>query len=232
MKNLYYSIGAIFLFTIALSSCKLDYPVTPTEANTIPIKGYYPPDSTGTNPDDPTTPGEYYFTCSLDGTRLNWQTTDGFNGWVTGSAGATSNNQGDITGSLIATISDSKNFQPQIGIEIGNFHVLPDGDRADAFNSLVKPGEWNFGVENNAIDAKFITISYVDATGKMYTSALATQAGTVTIVSATPIPKELGFDDSIKIKLTFSCLLYPVDKTGPPLTLVAGEATVRLENLL
>lgn len=66
MKNLYHTICALFILTIAFNSCKLDAPVTPVKKDIIAIKGYHAPTDTdttgtgtdpgtGTNPDDPGT---------------------------------------------------------------------------------------------------------------------------------------------------------------------------------
>jgi hypothetical protein len=221
MKDLYHKIFA-FLFLIAVvSGCKLEGDVLPPGAV-----------ATGTNPgtDPITITGEYYFKGTLNGQNLTWQTTDGVKGWVIGSAAATSNNAGDITGSLSALISRAQTLNPQIGVEFGTYHVLPADDKKAIFNAFIKTGALTFGTDHNDIDAKFINISYTDNEGNFYTSATGAQTGSsANIISVTQVPATLGSGETLKIKLTFNCKLYSIDAS---LTLTNAEATVSLENLL
>jgi hypothetical protein len=221
MKNLYKAVTFLFLLT-AINSCKPDPDIYPTKI--IPIPGYVKPDTSAAST------GDYYLKGTLNGQALNWQETDGFDGWVTGSASATSNDQGEITGSLTALLTDSKQLKPQFGVEIGMFHALPNDDKSVVFKSFVKTGTWNFGTDHDAADAKFVSITYVDNQGNLYTSAKGAQTGSVNIASITSVPAEIGREEGLKIKLTFSCTLYPIDGTGTSLTLTNAEATVWLEN--
>jgi hypothetical protein len=224
MRDLYLKIFAFLFLMAVVSSCKLEGDVLPPGAT-----------ATGTNPGtDPTTiTGEYYFKGTLNGQNLTWQTTDGVKGWVIGSAAATSNNAGDITGSLSALISQAQTLNPQIGVEFGTYHVLPTDDKKAIFNDFIKTGILAFGTDHNAIDAKFINISYTDSQGNFYTSATGAQTGsTANIISVTPMPATLGSGATLKIKLTFNCKLYSIDASTPALTLTNAEATVSLENLL
>jgi hypothetical protein len=223
MRDLYLKIFA-FLFLIAvMSGCKLEGDVLPPGAV-----------ATGINPvTNPTTiTGEYYFKGTLNGQNLTWQTTDGVKGWVIGSAAATSNNAGDITGSLSALISQAQTLNPQIGVEFGTYHVLPTDDKKTIFNTFIQIGALAFGTDHNAIGVKFINITYTDSQGNFYTSATGAQTGSsVNIISVTQVPATLGSGETLKIKLTFNCKLYSIDAL-PALTLTNAEATVSLENLL
>lgn len=221
MKNLYKAVTFLFLLT-TINGCKPDPDIYPTKI--IPIPGYTKPDTSVA------VKGDHYFKGTLNGQALNWQETDGFDGWVTGSAAALSNDQGEITGSLIALLSDSKEFKPQLGVEIGMFHALPNDDKSVVFNSFVKTGTWNFGTDHDAAGAKFVSITYVDSQGNLYSSAKGAQTGSVNIASITSVPAEIGREEGLKIKLTFSCTLYPIEGAGASLTLTNAEATVWLEN--
>ncbi|MDR6944947.1 hypothetical protein [Mucilaginibacter pocheonensis] len=221
MNNLYPKLFILLLLTITINSCKPDPALYPTRV--VPIPGYKGDDA-GTNT------GTYYFKGTLDGQALNWQETTGVDGWVVGSAAATSNDQGNITGNLSALLSAAKTLQPSVAVEIGTFHVLADADKSVVFNSFVTTGSWAFGTENNAIDARYVTISYTDSEGNFYTSAKGAQTGTVNIVSVTPVPKEPGKEEGLKIKLTFSCTLYPEEGSGASLTLTNAETTLWFEN--
>jgi len=221
MRNLYYKIFAFLFLSAAISGCKLDGDVLPADAV---LKST---DSVTT------TTSEYYFKGTLNGQTVNWPVTGDINGWFTGSGSATSNNAGDITGSLSALITAAKAQNPAFEVEFGTFHVLPTDVKSTIFNAFIQPGSFAYGTDNNAIDAKFITISYTDSQGNFYTSATGTQTGsTANVVSVTPVPAGLGTNESLKIKLTFSCTLYPIIATGTSITLTNAEATVLLENLL
>lgn len=221
MNKLYPRLFILLIFTITINSCKPDPALYPTKV--VPIPGYK-----GDEPGAVT--GTYYFKGTLDGQVVNWQETAGVDGWVTGSAAATSNDEGDITGSLSALLSSAKTLQPQVGVEFGTFHALATDDKSVIFNTFVTAGNWAFGTENNAVDAKYVTVSYTDSDGNFYTSAKGAQTGTVNIASVTPVPAEPGRDAGLKIKLTFSCTLYPVEGSGAALTLTNAETTVWLEN--
>ncbi|HMG11123.1 MAG TPA: hypothetical protein VK609_21565 [Mucilaginibacter sp.] len=220
MKNLYKVVTFLFLLT-ATNGCKPDPDIYPTKI--IPIPGYIKPESAEST-------GDYYFKGTLNGQALNWQETNGLDGWVTGSASATSNDQGEITGSLTALLTDSKELKPQLGVEIGMFHALPNDDKSAVFKAFVKTGSWNFGTDHDAVDAKFVSITYLDSQGNLYSSAKGAQTGSINIASITSVPAEIGREEGLKIKLTFSCTLYPIEGTGASLTLTNAEATVWLEN--
>ncbi|MDN5287521.1 MAG: hypothetical protein JWR38_3795 [Mucilaginibacter sp.] len=224
MNSPYYKIFIFLVLTIVINGCKPDPAVYPTKI--VPIPGY-----TGKDPETNPVAGEYSLKGTLNGQALNWQVTDDSDGWVAGSVAATSNDEGGIVGSLTALISKSPVFQPQLGIEFGFIHTTFDSKSA-AFNSFIKTGLWNFRNEFPADDQKFVSITYTDKDGNLYSSSKGTQTSGVNIISTTSIPPQSGMEESLKIKLTFSCKLYPVEGTGNPLTLTNVEATVRLENLL
>jgi hypothetical protein len=175
----------------------------------------------------------YYFKGTLNGQALTWQATNDMTGYYTGSAGTLSNDQGVITGGLTALLSASTGLQPQLGIEFRTFQVNTSQDIPAYFNGFVNTGAWAFATTADyPAGVKAIAIYYTDSTGKQY-SSIGSQAGNSSNVAAvTPIPAQLGTNESLKIKATFSCTLYPVDGTGSNLSLTGAEATVLLEDLL
>lgn len=190
-------------------------------------------DSVNNNNNNNSTTGGYYFKGTLNGQALNWQVTDNQTGWVTGGGSFLSNNQGEISGGLTASISQFGNFEPLIGIEFQTIDKKPNDDESTVFNSFVNTGQWNLSTTGAlTIGTKSIVIIYTDSNGKSYTS-IGTQTGNVAnVVSVNQIPAQLGTNEGLKIKLTFSCTLYPNDGTGPALQLANAEATVLLEDLL
>lgn len=212
----------LLLAILFLSACKNDLP---DFSNTTLI----------TNPGG-TSGGitsEYYFKGTLNGQTINWQAApDGAPGYVTGSASAISLDKGIVTGSLEALVSKTTGLQPQLGIQFEIFKVDLSQNVAAYFTGFVSTGAWVFNTSPTGTTApKEITIFYTDASGKTYQST-GPQTGGVTVISVSPVSPELGNNEGLKIKLTFSCTLYPADLTGNPLSLNNAEATVFLEDLL
>src|SRR3954449_7263862 len=111
--NLKIIIGLLLITTA--SACRLEPEVAPDSTN---------PNNPNT-PDPPVTiTAEYYIKGLLNGKAIAWQVTDGFTGWNTGTLGATSLDQGNVTGSLTGYVGDAKIFKPQIGFEFRTYQFI------------------------------------------------------------------------------------------------------------
>jgi hypothetical protein len=176
----------------------------------------------------------YYFKGTLNGHALTWQAAlDGSPGYYTGSSSNTSLYQGINTGGLTALLSAATGLTPQLGVEFRTFRADLSQDVPAYFNSFVNIGAWVYAASSSfTAGTKAIAIYYTDATGKQYSSIGAQAASSANVLAVTPVPAQLGIHESLKIKLTFSCTLYPTDGTGSNLSLTSAEATVMLEDLL
>ena len=179
--------------------------------------------------------GVYYVRGTLNGQALNWQVPANGNDWVVGSRGRIGNDMGHIIGGITALVSGYPGFKPQLGVEFKTFHRLPDGDGEAAFNNFVTTGAWTYtNNEDYVVGKKEFAIYYMDSAGKEYSSIPGAQSGsTANIISATPVSGSVyNADSGLKIKLTFSCTLYPVDGTGSSIKINITDATVFLDNLI
>ncbi|MEP6614094.1 MAG: hypothetical protein ABJA76_19460 [Mucilaginibacter sp.] len=230
MKNLK---PASFLILVILlfSACKkdpVDYSAYNAEHGTHIGDG---PIGTGGTTDQTAV---YYFKGTLGGKALSWiVNADESSGWVSGSALAGSRDMGVNIMGLTALLSASENFKPQLGVEFRTVKYNFDEDKSAVFNSFITTGAWPFATSDDyVVDKKVLIIHYTDATGKVYSSIGAQTAASPNVSTITKVPPELGRNESLKVKLTFSCTLYPADGTGSPVTLTGAEALVRQENLL
>jgi len=215
----------LLLLTGFISSCKLDPPIFPTTASNKTT-------TTTTTTTGSTITATYYFKGTLGGQAVSWQVTDNVNGYVTGFIG---NNvlysEGLITGELSASIAAAGTAQPAIAIEFWTY-VVDDGGYVAYFNNFVNTGTWAYlATDAFAPNTKALAINYTDGTGKQY-SSIGPQSSTAKIISVSQIPAQNGIPESLKIKLTFNCILYPTDGTGNALTLSNAEATVLLIDYL
>jgi len=219
MKHSYHKIFIGLLLITTVSGCRLEPEVAP--------------DSTNTTDPPVTITAEYYIKGSLNSKAIAWQVTDGFTGWNTGTLGATSLDQGNVTGSLTGYIGDAKIFKPQIGFEFRTYQFIFGNDKPTYFNNFIKTGTWQLAtVQNTALNKQFIVVTYTDAADKAYTSIGDQTGNSVTVISVTKIPAQIGTHEGLKIKLTAKCTLYPVAGTGTSITLKDVEATIWLEDLL
>lgn len=105
-------------------------------------------------------------------------------------------------------------------------------DKSLYFNSSLKTGSIPYAaVDTMIVNTKALVIKYCDKSKKEYTS-IGAQTGSANILAVTPVAATFGVNESLKIKITFACKLYPADGTGGTLTLTNAEATVRVEDLL
>jgi hypothetical protein len=214
------------LFVIVVlffTSCKKDNSATKPGSTT----------TTSTTTTSTTITSTYYLKGTLNGQDLIWQVADGPQDYVTGSSSSLSRAQGVTTGGLTALLSASTGLQPQLGIEFRTLQVDYTQDYPTYFNAFVNTGTWVYAANNNyTAGAKAIAIYYTDAQGKAYSSIGSQTGSSANVASVTAIPAQLGSNESLKIKLTFSCKLYPADGTGSTLSITNADATVLLEDLL
>jgi hypothetical protein len=213
MKKIYLIV--ILLAVISFPSCKKSSSV---ENNTTPIIG------------------EYYFKGTLNDQALSWQGTDDFSGYVTGVGSIfTTDQKGNRTGGLTALFSaHNTTFQPQLGVEFRTYYYNYDAkDIPSYFAGFLAVGSIPLLITNTyAVNTKTLVINYTDAQGKTYNSIGAQSVTNANIVSIASVPAQFGRSESLKIKLTFSCKLYPSFTGGSTLNLTDAEATIRLEDFL
>ena len=136
------------------------------------------------------------------------------------------------TGSLTAIIDATMGQNPNIGVEFRTMQYNFDADKPAYLKSFITTGAWTFDTDDQfTVGTKTISIQYTDAAGKQYSSD-GVQTGSANVVSADVLAAELGRNDGLKIKVTFSCTFYALDGTSPSIQLTNGEALVRLEDLL
>jgi len=221
--------SVLLVFIFLFSACKKDA-VDYSAYNAA--HGTHIGDGSG-GTDGGTTTAVYYFKGTLGGKTLNWIVdADESKGWSSGSGSNRSSDMGVNTGSLTAIIDATQGQNPNIGVEFRTMQYNFDADKPAYLKSFVTNGTWAFD-NNDSFTAgtKTITIQYTDASGNQYSSD-GVQTTSANVVSADVLAPELGRNDGLKIKVTFSCTLYALDGTSPSLQLTNGEAVMRLEDLL
>lgn len=228
MKNLKPA-GFLILVILLFSACKKD-PVDYRAYNAE--HGTHIGDGPG-GTDDGTTTNVYYFKGTIDGKAVNWTVTaNEADGWNTGTGQNISGGTGDITGALSASIDATMGGNLSIGAEFRTMHYNDSDDKPAYLKSFITTGSWPFDTDNGfTVGTKTITIQYIDASGNEYSSD-GVQTGSANVTSVTVVPDDSGLPESLKIKLTFSCTLYPADVTASPIQVTNGEATLRMLDLL
>ena len=203
-----------------LSACTLDPPIFPK--------------TTSSSRTTTTTKSGYYLKGTLNNQAVDWEVTDNITGWLSGSnSEMTTDSQGDISGGLSAAIVASAGLEPEIQIEFHTFQVAAGGDKSAYFHSFITTGPWIFAASSNIpVTPQTLVIDYIDDAGKAYTSEGMQTGNSANIVSVTPIAATGSSAESLKIKLTFNCNLYPIDGSSGTITLTNAEATVKLEDRL
>lgn len=206
-------ITALFLIVCLFSMCKKD--------------------STQKNNNNTTNP-VYYVKGTLNGQAWNWQVPTDLSGYIVGSSATESNDQGTISGGLTALVSAASGLQPQLGIELKTFTKKEDEDESAIFNAFVTTGSWVYASTSDyTTGTKSAVVYYTDSNGKTYSSIGSQSGSSLNIISATPVQGSIYNSDSgLKVKLTFSCKLYPTDGTGNTLTITNTEATVFFDEQL
>ncbi len=180
-----------------------------------------------------TTPStEYYVQGTLNHQTLNWQVPADWTGYVIGSRSSLANVQGTLTGGITALVSDnSHSFQPQLGIEFKTISIPMGSDVVTVLSNFLAAGSWTCASDlNYTAGTKSVVVYYTDNTGKTYSSVGVQNGSSLTIQSATPVSGSVyNADPGFKIKLSFSCILYPTDGTGGVLAAENVGATVFLD---
>jgi len=229
MKNLK-PVSLLILVIFLFSACKKD-PVDYRAYNAE--HGTHIGDGPGGIDGGTTTSDAYYFKGTIDGKAVNWTVTaNEADGWNTGTGSNLSVGTGDNIGGLSASIDATKGGNLSIGAEFRTMNYKDSDDKPAYLKSFITAGSWAFDTDNGfTVGTKTITIQYIDASGNQYSSD-GVQTGSANVTSVTVVPGDSGLPESLKIKLTFSCTLYPDDVTGTPIQLTNGEATLRMLDLL
>lgn len=179
----------------------------------------------------------YYVKGNLDGIAISWIIKDEFDSkWAAGTSARSLRDQGvaiGYTGGSISLITtDPRDYFPRVTIEFGTTKVNFDDDLYSYLKSFLTTGNWNYApTMDYVIGTKSVIINYTDKVGKGYSSCGA-QTGTLKVLSATPLPATLGRLDGLKVKVEFSCKLYPDDGIGNAISFTNAEALIRLESNL
>ena len=187
---------------------------------------------------DPTTntpTTEYYVKGTLNHQGWNWSVPADGSGYVVGSQGALGNDQGTITGGIRPLISaNNSSFQPQLGVEFKTIAKPIDSDAATVLSNFLTTGSWSYASNlNYTVGTKSVVVYYTDSSGKQYSSIGAQGGSILTIQSVTAVPGSVyNIDPGFKVKLIFSCVLYPVDGTGGALPAENVETTMFVDQTL
>jgi hypothetical protein len=206
MKTL--KIAAILFFaTLALPGCKKD------------------------SKNSPSSDSEYYVKGTLGGKALDWQATTLSKGWVVGSIGELINDQGTIYGGIGALVSYSSGYQPQLEIEFKTIVKHIDDDATTVFNNFVDTGTWAFSNTTDfTIGTKSVVVSYTDANGNTYSSIGSQSSATFKVISISKVTGDnYNTNPGLKIKLAFSCTLYPTSGSGDPIQIDVTDGVVFLD---
>jgi hypothetical protein len=231
----------LFLVSIVLffSACALDKPVLPKSATSTTGTGTTGTGTTGTGSGTNTGGSSgYYFKGTLASQAFDWEVSnDNLSNWITGSESSLFVFEKQESGPLIADFgAAANNQQPEFQIEFYRFTVDSAASaqtKSTAFNSFIKPGSWSLATTYGLVDStKTLVIDYTDVNGTKYYSAGPQPTKTANIISVTSVPADANDNESLKIKIAFTCTLYATDGSGKTIQLNNVDATVRLENLL
>jgi hypothetical protein len=231
MKTLNLSL-LIFLLAACFSACKID---------DAELRGFklIASDTTDTGGGDIDIPGgggnvgsaEYYFKGKLNGQTLTWP-VDKTEKWTEGVSSMGSIDR-DTTmkafGGMISRDIFLVNL-PAITIYFKTYRRVGYEFKKELFEAFVTTGNWPYAPTSGLTrDIKDIYITYSDSDKKYYDTVGDQTGSTFTVLSTTIVPEQLGIPERIKIKVKFSCKLYP--ETGAPLTLTDAEAVVAIEDI-
>jgi hypothetical protein len=183
--------------------------------------------------------GIYYLKGTLDGKQLNWLQINDTDGWLPGVAASKSQDaKGVVTGGIGALLTNSAPATPSIYIEFGTIHYSLDDDRSKAFTGFFNTttvGTWAYATDYQyPLNTKSVRVTYNDATKKAYTSEGVQTGSDFKVLTVDyipePVPAQFGKKESVKLKVTFSCKLYPKDGTTGTLTLTNAEAVINIAN--
>jgi len=176
---------------------------------------------------------EYYVQGTLNHQPLNWQIPADGSSYTIGSSGALSNNQGTITGGITALVS-GPGLHPQLGIEFKTISKPMGSDAATVLSNFLTTGSWTYASDlNYTAGTKSVVVYYTDNTGTQYSSIGAENGVNMTVESVTPVSGSVyNVDPGFKVKLSFSCILYPVNGQGGVIAAENVEATVFVDQTL
>jgi hypothetical protein len=183
--------------------------------------------------DSPAPNTQYYVQGTLGQQAWNWQVPADGSGYAVGSSTSESVDQGTATGGITALVSGSGQH-PQLGIEFKTFTKLMGFDGATVLSNFLTTGSWAYASDlSYTPGTKSVVVYYTDNNGKTYSSIGVENGTNFSVQSVTPVSGSVyNADPGFKIKLIFSCILYPTDNTGGVLAAENVEATVFLDQTL
>jgi len=122
--------------------------------------------------------------------------------------------------------------RPQVIIYFKTVQFIGFETRRSIFENFVTPGDWAYAASDDLTPGtKGAYVLYTDKDDNTYSSFGAQDGSTFTVISVTPIPTELGiYEPRVRIKLKFSCKLYPTAGNGAPITITDAEAVILLKD--
>ena len=177
---------------------------------------------------------EFYAKGKLNGVAFNWQVTGNKDDFSAGVINYGSFFEGVYTCAVSGTISKLKfpsRYPPSIEIEFRTLRVSYEDDKLTYFKSFITKGEWQYANVDELIEGtKNIKIKIENNEGKEYISTLGIQPeSTFTVVNVDTLPETLVRRPTLKVKVNFSCKLYPVDGQGNSISLTEAEAVILIE---
>jgi hypothetical protein len=229
IKHAYTQLAVLLVVLIPfLSACKNDAPDFNNPDN------YKFTSTTGGGKTD-LTPGEYYVKGTLNGQAINWIESYDANGYLTGVALDAIRDQGKVNGAISALFSGTGNNIQALNIQFETLNYLETDNKTTLFAGFLTTGVWPYASSAGHLAGKHVTVGYsLPGTGGSNTySTRGDQSGnTFTVVSVTQVPAKAGEDAYAKIKITFSCKLYPITGVGTPITFTNVEAVLNISNIL
>jgi hypothetical protein len=222
----------VLVAVLFLASCKNDPPDFNDPKNYV--NGTVGAGATGGGKTDPI-PGEYYVKGTLNGQAVNWVESYDANGYLTGDALDAIRDQGKVTAAISALFSGTGTHTQALNIQFETLNYSETDNKTTLFSSFLTTGAWPYATAPEHLAGKRVTVNYsLPGTGgsNSYSTRGDQSGNTFTVVSVTQVAAKAGADAYAKIKITFSCKLYPITGVGTPITFSNVEAVLNISNIL
>lgn len=162
-------------------------------------------------------------------------TADGF---LTGSSTDPQTDNGIVTTGISGLLSGMGTNTQAFSIQFETLNYATTANKTSVFAAFFTTGAWVYNASPERLAGKRVSVNYsvadpVTNKSKSYSSRSGDQTGnTFTVNTITQIAAKPGEDASAKIKMTFSCKLYPLDGVGAALTFTNVEAVLNIANTL
>lgn len=243
--SLFKSCIIVFIIILSYSACKLDKPIIPDNLQssssgngTTTGSGSGSGSGSGGSGTGSSTNATYYIKGTLNGQAFTWNVD--YVTWGTGNAKlSTIDQKGVETAELDGMISNYASSQaiPSISIGFRTYQInMVNSDQSAVsayFNTFINAGSWDYATDNAlTANTQKIAIYYNDANGNAYSSEGVQTGSTATISSVKQVAASLGVNESLDIKLSFSCKLYNLDGSGKSITLTNVQASINVPDNL